>query len=407
MLKKQSTRQLFLFLLILSLVLPAAAVRAQSRGFAAIVAPDYSKFPTITTLLDAFDDQGQFIAGLHPSDVTILENGQQISPDGLDELQPPVSVVIAVNSSPILGTRDSLGVSRYDKMEAVIENWAIARPADSHDDISLTWNGGIVASHLPPSDWKTHFQTFDPALRTSKSGLAALSYALDATQSAQTIPGEKKVILLLSGHLDNASIAGLQDLTTRASTSGVRVFVWLADSQDFLANPGALALQDLADATGGRSLTFTGQETLPDPEEWFSPFRHIYQLTYNSHIHAGGAQTLSVEVVAKGLALTSPSVSFQLDVQPPNPILLSLPEQILRQNPEKPFDTESFQPTRQVISALIEFPDGHPRALKRTTLFVDGQKAAENTGEPFDKFSWDLTGYTASGQHMLAVEAED
>lgn len=405
--RKPSVRPLLLCLLALGLCLPGVAARAQSRGYAAIVAPDFSKFPSVTTLLDAFDDQGQFVAGLAPSNVTILENGQQTPAQSVDELQPPLSVVVAINSSPILATRDSLGVSRYDKMAAVISNWAGARPGDSHDDISLAWNGGIVASHLTPSDWRNHFDVFDPALRSSKSGLAALSYALDAAQDAQTIPGQKKVILLLSGHLDNASVGGLKDLITRAQGAGVRVYVWLSDSQDFLINPGSQALQGLADATGGRYLTFTGLETLPDPEEWFSPLRHIYQVSYSSRIHTSGPQSISMEVVSKGLALTTPSVSFQVNIQPPNPALLAPPEQIVRQNPTSPFDTAGFQPKQQQITALIEFPDGHPRPLTRTALYVDGQKVSENTSEPFDKFNWDLSGYTASGQHMLAVEAQD
>lgn len=405
--RKQFAHRLLLLLLVICLALPGALAHAQSQAFAAIVSPDFSKFPTMTTLLDVFDENGQFLSGLAPANVNILENGQEISSDSLQELDLPVSVVVAINSSPTLGMRDSFGISRYDTIAGVISNWAEARAADGKDDISLVWNGGIVASHFPPTEWKRRFDSFDAALRTSQTGLGALSFALDAAQDAQTVPGQKKAILLVSGHLDATSISGLDDLTQRAKKAGVRVYVWLADSDDFLSHPGAQALQDLANATGGQYLTFTGVETLPDPEEWFSPLRHIYQLSYRSHIRAGGQQSLSIQVNANRLALTTAPISFQLTVEPPNPALLSPPIQILRQNSDKPFDINSFLPTHQEISVLVEFPDGHPRKLTRTTLYVDGEKAAENITEPFDKFNWDLSSYVASGEHSLEVEAED
>lgn len=407
MLNKQFARQIFLLVFILGLALPGVAVHAGSRAFVAIVSPDFSKFPSMTTLLDAFDEQGQFLSGLAPANVVILENGQKVVPETLQELQLPISLVVAINSSPILGMRDSLGISRYDKTAAVISDWAAARPADTADDISLAWNGGVVASHFPPAQWKTRFDNFDPALVNAQSGLAVLSFALDAAQNAQTVPGQKKAILFVSGHLDASSLGQLKNLTSRATQAGVRIYVWLTDSEAFLTHPGSLALQDLADATGGRYLTFTGVEALPDLEEWFSPLRYIYRLTYNSDIRAAGAQSLSIQVNAKGLALTTAAVSFQLDVQPPNPALLSAPIQILRQNADKPFDVESFLPAHQEISMLVEFPDGHPRKLKRTALYVDSQKVAENTAAPFDKFTWDLSTYVASGEHRLEVEAED
>jgi len=394
-------------MILISLVLPGVAARAQSEGHAGIVAPDYTKFPAMSMMLDVFDGQDKFVSGLTPADVVVLENGQSLKPDTLQEADLPLSMVVAINSSPILGMRDNYGISRYDKMATVISNWAAARPADSKDDLSLAWNGGVVGSHFPPSEWQRRFGDFDPALRKSQSGLAALSFALDAAVAAQTVPGEKKAILFVSGHIDTSSVGGLKELTNRAQQAGVRIYVWLSDSTAYLNYPGSVALEDLAGATGGRYLTFTGSETLPDPEEWLTSLRHIYQVTYTSRINKAGAQSLSMQVNTQGLALTTGAVGFQLNVQPPNPALLSPPIQILRQNPQKPFDIETFQPTQQEITILVEFPDGHPRKLVRTTFYVDGKQVAENTAEPFNKFTWDLSGYQASDTHNLEVEAED
>ncbi len=397
----------FIVSLIVSLILPAASARAQGMAFAAITVPDTSQFPVVTTLLDVFDDQGNYLTALSPAEVAVLENGQSITPDALELLEPPLNFVLAINSGPALAVRDGFGKSRYDYLAAVLSNWAAARPAGSTDSLALAWNGGIVASRLSPVDWNVRFTSFDPALKASTPGLAALGYALDAVQGNENAPGTKKAILLVSAHLEKKDQENINNLIARAKQAGVRVHVWLVDSEAFFKNSGALALQDLALATGGRYLTFTGKETLPDPEEWLAPLRHVYRLTYNSKIRAGGQQSLTVQVNAENLALTSSPVNFTVDIQPPAPVLLSPPIQIVRQNPERPFEIESFLPVEQEISALVEFPDKFPRPLKRTSLFIDGQKVAENTSEPFNRFNWDLSAYLVSGEHNLRVEAED
>jgi hypothetical protein len=100
--------------------------------------------------------------------------------------------------------------------------------------------------------------------------------------------------------------------------------------------------------------------------------------------------------------------AFSVDIQPPNPILVSPPLQIVRQPPTNdPYNAEVLVPARQSIEILVEFSDGHPRELKRTALYVDGQLVDENTSEPFETFTWDLSLYDVGGQHEIIVEAED
>ena len=61
----------------------------------------------------------------------------------------------------------------------------------------------------------------------------------------------------------------------------------------------------------------------------------------------------------------------------------------------------------RIIELIIEFPDGKPRPLASTSLIVDGQNVAKNTSEPFDEFTWDLSGYTSSGRHEIQVVVVD
>lgn len=401
--------QKFLLLLLISnLALPVAFARAQGTASITLFQPDSSKFPAITALLDVFDEQGNFVTGLTAAELSILENGQTLgTPSTFEQLEQPLKVVVAINSGPALAVRDGMGFSRYDKMTAVLKNWAAARPADSADDFALVWNGGIIGSQLTAADWLARFEKFDPALRRSTAGLTALSFALDVAQQAPSAPGGKKAILLLSPRLDTRDLNALPDLVSRARQANIRVFVWMGDSPDYFNHSGALALFDLAQQTGGRYATFSGTETLPDPEEWVTSLRYVYRVTYQSAIRETGLHALSVLLNARGLLLTSNPVSFQVEIEPPNPVLLSPPIQIVRQNLVDQFDIENSLPKTQEIAIIVEFTDNVKRSLARTTLYVDGEVVDENTAPPFDKFTWDLGDYLVSGEHTLQVEAVD
>ena len=399
--------RLLFVLLLACLALPVFHARADGLAYAAMTPPDTSKFPTISAYLDAFDEHGEFLSNLGANDISVLENGQLVKPDSVESLATPLNFVLAVNSDPALGNRDGQGLSRFAKLQAILGAWAGALPANSEDKLGLVWNGGAVASHLTPTDWKTHLAAFDPATLKSVASNLALSYALDASQEAQLGPGSKKAILLISPHLSVKDQLGLPDLITRAKQSGVRISVWIVDSQAYMGNPGSLALVKLAEATGGHYATFTGGESLPALESWVATLRSVYLVSYSSKIRAAGQNNITLQVNSGSQALSTPAASFQLDIQPPSAVLLSAPISLVRQNPDAPFNIESFSPAEQQISILVEFPDGRVRSLKRTTLFVDGEKVAENTAEPFTHFTWNLRKYVASGEHSLKVEVED
>jgi hypothetical protein len=399
----------FLFLLSAFILQPSAFASAQTSAYAEIGAPELKDFPKVSAMLDVYDASGQFVGGLKPSAVAALEDGNPRPVQELTESPVGAQIVIGVNPGPALDVRDAEGVTRYQRVQQMLGGWAQARPAEDGDDLSLVTIAGPLIAHTTPDAWLTSFLAFQPDFRATTPNIQSLALSLDAALVTSPQVGMKRAILFITPHMDDPQLeAALTTIGQRALESRTRINIWMVDGEQFFGHPSALLFQTLAAQTGGGFMAFSGRETLPDPETYFSPLRRVYRLTYASALTSSGEHTLSVDVSLGGSAVSSAPQTFSLDIQPPNPILAALPEQLIRSAPEDdPYNTEVLVPASQPLQLFFDFPDGHPRPIVRAVLYVDGELAAENASAPFDQFDWDISGYTVSGQHELKVEATD
>lgn len=405
-------RKFFLPLLLISLipgVIPASA-QEQSAASATLYNVDVSAFPVISGFVDVTDSNGIFASGLKPEAVTVLENGQPLQALGFNEMAIPLQLAVAVNQGAALDARNANGISRFQRVSQVIMDWAQARPPDMPDDLSLVSQAGPVITHAPPADFIVGLQGFEPDMREATPNLQSLASALDAVAAQTPRIGVKRAVLFITPQMENPNLAAdLEPIIQRAVENKIRVFVWYVDANTTFTTTSAAVFNNLAIQTGGSMFQFSGEERFPDPEVYFAPLRRIYQLTYNSRLNVSGAHNLIVQVnlPASGMA-TSGAQTFDLNIQPPNPIPVASAMQITRQAPpEDPFNSEILLPETQKIEIIVEFPDGYERPLTRTTLYVDGAVVDENTSEPFDEFVWNLTAYSISGEHQIMVEAVD
>lgn len=391
-------------------------IHAQTSVNAFISLPDTGKFPQITAYLDVQDEQG-FVHGLQVSQVGIRENDQQLPVNELKEIHPGVQLIIAVSPGPSFAIHDIQGNSRYSYIVDALRAWSGIPSQSPPDDLSLISAGYPEALHFSaPRDWFTSFNGYQPDARSAKPSLDVLARALAVAGGDLPRPGMGRAVLFITALQGTDTSTNLQDLVARAQQGGIRVFVWLVAAPETFISQSAIQLQNLANQTGGKFLAFSGDETIPNLEDWLEPLRSAYTLSYNSKITTSGIQQLAVDISTDSLQTSTLPCSFELKVLPPNPIFVSLPASIVR---AKPGDKEvqklataathatNLEPAEQSLEILIEFPDGHPRTLKRTALYVDGALVAENTASPFDKFTWDLRSYIQSGKHLLRVEADD
>jgi hypothetical protein len=406
-------RKFLALLLGLSLLLgtaSTASVHAQQNTASANLYPaDLSTFPTVSAFLDVFDSTGIFVSGLKPEAVTVIEDNQPLPVSVLTEMVVPLQLVVAVNQGEQLDARDSTGASRFQRTAQVLAQWVQSRPADQPDDYSLVSQAGPVINHAGAADFVVGLNAFQPDFRAAIPNLQSLSTAID-TVSAQTPRlGMKRAILFITPHMDDANIAAsLEPFTQRAIENNIHIFVWFIDLETTFTTTSAAAFNNLAIQTGGAMFTYSGLERFPDPESYFAVLRRVYTLSYTSRLNTSGDHSLAVQVNLPAGAVNSASQKFSMDVQPPNPFPLTTSLQITRRAPEDdPFNTEILLPAAQDIEIIAEFPDGHPRPLTRTTLYVDGAIMDENTVEPFLVLTWDISTYTNTAEHQIVVEAVD
>ncbi|MBN2499239.1 MAG: FHA domain-containing protein [Anaerolineales bacterium] len=385
-----------------------ATAHAQTAAYARLGAPNIEQFPSVSAYLDVRDAQGDFVAGLTPGDATVIENGVELPAADLAELRPGVQVVFALNLGNAFAIRDGQGNSRYDYISQTLQAWARTVPANQ-DDLSLVNQAGVLASHrADPDEWLTALLSSQPDFETAVPSLDVLSRAIDLAADPTPRAGMGRAVVFITPSLDTTSADVLQSLADRAAQTNVRIYLWVIDSQAIYTEDRAALLQGLALQTNGQLFFFSGSETFPDPNTWLETLRRVYQISYDSQVTASGTQQVAVMVQQTDVEVLSSIQTYDLQLQPPNPIFLDLPTEIGRAAPEGSRGLpEDFLPVSKHIEILVEFPDGINRTLTRTALYANGELIAENTQEPFDQFTWDLTTYTADQNVMLKVEAED
>ena len=401
--------------LCLWLLLNVGGAAAQALSGAFLFPPDMDAFPRLELYFDVHNERGEFIHGVQAGDVRVWENGAALPVLELSELRPGVQVVFVLNPGDSFDIHNSQGISRYDFVAETLTDWARSRQGSTIDDLGLLISTGVEHSHFTdPLELMSALAAYVLDTTSVPPGLEVLNRAVDLAADQTPRPGMEKVILFITSPLQGDLSFGLQNLAARANQERVHIFIWLVASPQFLESSNATMLATFAQQTGGQLVAFSGEGLLPDPESYLSPRRDIYRLVFDSRITAGGEQRLKLDILLQDQVITTPELVFEFDLRPPNPAFISPVVEIQRALPADAepslageIDPDELSPQAQKLQVLFDFPDGRPRPLVRSALYVDDVLAAENHQPPFDQFSWDLSQYLENGQHILQVEAVD
>jgi hypothetical protein len=368
---------------------------------------DTSDFPTMKFKLDHSNDDGTFIRSLTAKDLTIIENGEERPIERLSVVNARAQIVIALNPA-LMMVNTYKGTSIFQRIKTSLLDWILKQPSGSGDDYNLAVNDGMLALHLSdPADMAAAIEEYQPNLYIVPTNFNSLNTALEMSTDPNIPADIKKELLYITPAPAPTILTNMPSAIERARKAGVRVDVWLVSATPEVTARGAQGLKELAEATGGEYLIFTGREELPNLDTYLNAIRPQYEATYESIIARGREQRISLRIRHDEGFYNSNTITFNFDVQPPNPILLDPPASIMLPVITVNGRTTSQSSFDQPIRAVIEFPDGHPRPLKFSQLYVNGKLADENTAEPFDEFTWVVTEEAINIRHLLQIKVED
>jgi hypothetical protein len=408
-------RRLLLFISGLGILflLQVMGTSAQSAYNVTLTSPDTSDFPQLAAFLDVHDSAGGFIHGLTAQQVTMQENDLQLPVLGVQELKPGVQFVLAITPGASFSIRDGTGNTRFSYLLQGMQSGTWALQPSGTDDFSLVTVGGPQLTHSSdPSRLLLALGSYHLSSAETTPNLEALASALQVAADPTPRPGMERAILFITPPQSSDVSLGLQSIIASAAQQNIHIFVWLLASQDVFDLPQTDLLRNLADQTHAAFFAFSHDEPVPDLDTLLEPLRYVYQLEYASQAAASGQQQVAAQVTIDGELVSSQPQPFELNLLAPSVVILDPPAEVAREFPVQatPGVTSSsadLQPMDQVLNIQVTFPDGHVRPLAKTSLYVDGSVAAENTSPPFEQLVWDLRPYTQDGTHLLRIEATD
>ena len=390
-----------LLVLLASLLFPGFASAQSPEPIIQIDRTDNRNFPEIKV-----EFSGKNLTGrIYPSadDVTIIENGHHIRPDFVERIYTGIHFSLVINPESSLTLHWANGLQYYAEMINAIKS--IGPDLDNLDvnRYSLYINPDISYTEMTSYDaWAKAINEYSINQRNLVSSLDSLEMAISALETSGT--SLDSVLVYLTPYLHPTLLPGFFSLAERAAAINVPIHVWIVMSQSMLGTSYETNLRDALLKTGGTLSTFTGLEEVPDPNTYLQGKGESFLLTYQSMIRESGSFDLAVELsLAADRVLRSKPTQLDLIVEPMQVSFINPPDSLdLLQDEDNLVSPDSLP-----IEVLIEFPDGYPRSILSSILFVNGTRVQTNQSPPYGSFAIDLNDYTQEQKLLLEVRIND
>lgn len=381
-----------------------------SSGNAAIVVdnPTTESFPQIRFQMKTYDQSGRFITTIFPSAVEIIEDEKPIIANEVTLNEPGLQFTVALNPSVVF-LNTYLGYTNWDRIAYTIQTWAESIPPGKTDTFNFVSGEYYSQTHYTsPRSYGSLFEDYVPNFMTELPSLYSLSYALELAGETTDNTHSNRSILWITPALNYTLLQLLPPIIDQAETLGVQVNVWLVGTTYVAESESAPLIKELAERTGGNFSIFTGLEFLPDIEVYVQPLRYYYDIGYYSQVAQPGGHEFIVNLYYEELELHSSMQEFNIQLYPPNPILIS-PTTLIEQEWVVPVDAiePKLQPEYAHFNILVEFPDGIQRPITASKLYINGEMIQENTRAPFDHFEWYIGDMATSQTFIVQAEVID
>ena len=399
----------FTALLILAAFLPKASAFAQAVLSLSISDPIIDSFPNVQVFVQIRDEAGQPLASIPSAAFSLLEDNQ-VAPDlAVEQAQVGTRLIYALNTSPALRIRDTLGRSRYEQISgALLDWWALPEyTLLGGDDLSLVTAEGIQVEHTRSSaDIASVLGNLTPSFEIEVD-YELLFRALDLTNKPAPISGMPSYVFFITPLLRPSLDISLENIIARARASQTTIVPILVGPPEIMEQAEVEAFQQLADETGGSLILFDPGLGLEDLAREMIALRTQYQLTYRSLATSSGPHEVRVSVSLDDVEAESLTHSYVLELLGPEVTLLNLPGQIVRSSDDPTLALDNMSPDSQVIEFAVQFPDGYPRPIIQAQLIVDGEIIDQRLQSPFSPLSWDLQTQLEDATRIIQVTVLD
>lgn len=412
----RTIRKLLLALPVLALVfIPSGAASQAEKQPIQITNVLTDDFPLVHVQVAAWDAAGSIVVLIPNQNLRVIENNvpfEVLSVDPIDvgmRLAFVVDPGDGVNSTGVSlrqvyeiasGYLQTFLIDRPWMMAGVDEATVLVQEGDSTELVSaMSSDPGLIAqqlsSYTPPTD--------NSIGRPSESGAftrTALRRALDELQFAPGGEDKPRAIVLFTPGMR----ADTSELAQRAIDADIPIYVVMARQVETAF--WEVALQPLAEVTGGRFETHYGGGDLEGMFETLTLRREQLHITYRSSSAAAGLRGVLVEIDSSSGTLSAAG-QYSVELAAPRVQVVSpAPGAVVnRQSLEGSEDPSEAEPTFMTVVTEVEFPDGYPRQLGPAQLLVDGTPAGQ--GQVVDgrtEINWDIRAYQSAGQVPAAIQ---
>lgn len=337
------------------------------------------------------------------SDIEIIENGTTITPDSLEYHYQGVHFALAINPDSSFLERGGDGVPYHLAITEAVQSVGPEPENAQNNRYSFFSNPEInLVETEDYASWAQLVSGFETIDSNQSASLSSLELAVSALE-ASVLPLDT-ILVYVTPYLDYRLLPEFYELIGRAGELGVETHVWMAMTRRILGSSYEIELLEQITAAGGTLSPLTGTELVPNPREYMEGKGRSYTINYQSALRTAGDYELSIRAkFANSPTLQSPEMTLALDLQPTKLTFLNVPETL-----QVTFNNDgSFQPNQLPIEALIEFPDGYPRSILNSTLYVNGERLLSNTQSPYGNFVIDLEPYLDDPELELELRLQD
>lgn len=403
-------RSMVIVLLYCALIgLPAIGL-AQTAPSVRISDPVIDAFPRVTLFVQVTGEDGRRLDNLPTASFTLFEDNELAVDLRLEEALVGTRLVYVINTSSDLRIRDTLGRSRFDLARSELLEWW--RLPDftrlGFDDYSLVTAGGTLISHSNSiAELASTIDALEPNFTEEQSAYRLLFDALDLTTERPPITGMPSALVFFTALPRPPQDIPVDNIIARALGTNTAIYPILFASSQALEQPEAEPLLRIAEESGGQLVVYEEPTGLDVLAQTIASQRVQYRLEYTSQATTAGTHTIRLEVSLDGQEIANQERSYNLDLQPPEVVVLEPPESIQRASEDPAVPLASLPPTEIQIDFLATFPDQYERPLAASQLLVDGQVVDQRTEPPYAPLTWDLSAYLEDETHQLQVRVLD